>query len=50
MTKNSTNDIKLNGEFRILKLVLNVRKLRGSDMDGFNLYGNQTTHWLSAKS
>jgi hypothetical protein len=39
MTKN------LNGAF-ILKLMLNVRKLKGSDMDGFNPYGNQTTHFI----
>jgi len=44
--KDSTNGKKPIGTPRIRKLDLGVKKPRGSDINWFNPYGNQATHFI----
>jgi hypothetical protein len=44
--KVSTNGIEPIGVFKISRHVLGVRKHGGSDMDRFNIYGDQITHFV----
>jgi hypothetical protein len=45
-TNNSMNDLNPIGAPKIQKPTLRVRKPKGSDIEWFNPYGNQTTHFV----
>lgn len=47
LTKDSTNGIECIGAPKTYEThMLGVKKSRGCDMDGFNCYGNQATHFV----